>query len=504
MKDSFFSRIFNSIFTKLLLIIIFLGIGINSIAMYFFKDIINESIDFHLNRNIIQHIHYMIDDLGMPPAYEKAKEISKESYFEIRYESNNLKWSTYESKYSVETIKSNLLDYPGKLVSGIPSKNRLKNFSHNSSDFETYENSNKINILLSLREALKNETDIQKIRELKYRIKNLRVLPLVKSGFYKGDLFVYVEYKHGPDGIRAYIFKKIQTFYSKTKKTIFKLTLFLTFIVLIVFFTIRRILRPVKMISKGVEAVIEGNLEYHITYHGNDELGNLSKSFNYMTGKINEMLKSKEQLLFDVSHELRSPLTRARLALEFLPDSSAKKSINEDILEMDEMVREILENAKISNEYGRLEIKETIIKELVKNSVKLFDGENETFINEAIPESLVLMIDSDKIKTVFNNLLSNAFKYSNKKKCSVEILYKENHEFHIIKVIDCGSGISEKELSLIFEPFYRVDKSRSKKIGGYGLGLSICKKIMEAHRGKIIAESVYGQETTMSLYFPKN
>ncbi|MEJ2286654.1 MAG: sensor histidine kinase [Desulfobacterales bacterium] len=106
------------------------------------------------------------------------------------------------------------------------------------------------------------------------------------------------------------------------------------------------------------------------------------------------------------------------------------------------------------------------------------------------------------MKTVFNNILANAIKFSKAQSGPVRITIKQEPHYTVVQVIDDGIGIPPEELSFIFEPFYRVDKSRSKVSGGYGLGLSLCKTIMDAHDGKIEVTSEPGEGTTVSLFFP--
>jgi signal transduction histidine kinase len=122
------------------------------------------------------------------------------------------------------------------------------------------------------------------------------------------------------------------------------------------------------------------------------------------------------------------------------------------------------------------------------------------FITE---RELVLDIDADKMRTVLRNLLENAFKYSLPDSCAVELSTSQSGDNVVVRVSDDGPGIPESDLDNIFEPFFRVDRSRSKSTGGYGLGLSICKRIMEAHGGAITVERNPGRGTTFLLMLPK-
>jgi signal transduction histidine kinase len=118
------------------------------------------------------------------------------------------------------------------------------------------------------------------------------------------------------------------------------------------------------------------------------------------------------------------------------------------------------------------------------------------------PGEVMAKVDSEQIKTVFENVINNAIKYSRPDSGPIRIFYKSVESYAVIRIADKGIGIPQEELSQIFEPFYRVDKSRAKDTGGYGLGLSLCKTIMEAHDGKIEIQSRPEEGTTVSLFFP--
>ena len=129
-----------------------------------------------------------------------------------------------------------------------------------------------------------------------------------------------------------------------------------TLILILAYFLLRRILCPIRSLNTGVKEVSAGNLEHRVPEEGADELMDLASSFNKMTQEISRMLKAKEQLLLDVSHELRSPLTRLKLATEMLEESESKKDIKEDLSEMDNLVTEILDTARLNNAYGGLNL----------------------------------------------------------------------------------------------------------------------------------------------------
>jgi signal transduction histidine kinase len=281
------------------------------------------------------------------------------------------------------------------------------------------------------------------------------------------------------------------------------LIIFLTLVFTAAHLSIRRILKPIKWLTEGVEQAGKGNLDHQVPVRKMDELGELSESFNFMTTRIREMIRSREQLLLDVSHELRSPLTRINVALEFVPEGQTKESIREDVSEVEKMIAEILETERLSSSHGKLHLKKANVTEIIQETLQDFHNKPPGIQLISVPESVFLEMDIERIKTVLKNVLENSFKYSKPESHPVEISLDDEKKSVVIRIRDYGSGIPEDELPYIFEPFYRIDKSRSKQTGGYGLGMSLCKKIMEAHGGTIEIDSELNTGTTVFLRFRK-
>ena len=283
------------------------------------------------------------------------------------------------------------------------------------------------------------------------------------------------------------------------------LVILLTLVFASAYLLIRRILKPIKWLSEGVEQVGKGNLKYQVQVQKwrEDELGKLPESFNSMTNRIREMIRSKEQLLLDVSHELRSPLTRIKVALEFVPDGNTKESISEDVSEVETMITEILESERLNSEHGKLYLETANLSEIVKEVSQDLQNKSPGIKLTSVPASVFLEIDTDRIKTVLKNVLENSIKYSQPESQPVEISLDDEGKSVVIRIRDYGSGIPKEEIPYVFEPFYRIDKSRSKETGGYGLGMSLCKKIMEAHGGSIEINSEMNIGTTVLLTFEK-
>jgi len=434
MRINFLNRIIRSVFTKLLVVILLTGICINLVVGGFFIHLRNEFIGpFH--KNVVQYLNYLIADMGNPPTLDRAREIARQSFLEVRYASPDLSWTT-------------------------------------SDDLPTV---------------------------LKGRFTLWRQNPDVRYGKYRSRHLIEVD-----KGAGRFIFGLSRNLPgdSARHRLLVLILVLLTGIMIAAFFVIRYILRPVKWLNTGVQEVSRGNLKHRVPLKKSDELRDLAAAFNEMTDRIRDMLHTKEQLLLDVSHELRTPLTRMKVALEFLEDSQAKKSLQADMEEMEKMVTDILETARMQHKYENLEKRPADLAGLLKEMLPEFENQPPGIEMVEFPSEVMAAVDSEKIKTVFENVINNAIKYSRRDSGPIRISCQRRKSYAIIRIADKGIGIPQEELSHIFEPFYRVDKSRTKDTGGYGLGLSLCKTIMEAHDGKIEIQSRLEAGTTVSLYFP--
>jgi signal transduction histidine kinase len=169
---------------------------------------------------------------------------------------------------------------------------------------------------------------------------------------------------------------------------------------------------------------------------------------------------------------------------------------------MEKMVTEILETARLHHKYADLKKQLTNLTALLKQTLKTFENQTPGIKVVDLPSEIDVRVDPEQVKTVFENVFNNAIKYSEPESKPVQVSCKLRESFAVIRITDFGIGIPQEELAHIFEPFYRVDKSRTKDTGGFGLGLSLCKTIMEAHDGKIEVQSEPGEGTTVSLFFP--
>jgi len=323
---------------------------------------------------------------------------------------------------------------------------------------------------------------------------------LIRLGRYHGHHFL--ELSHGSGRFVFGLDKSFELDPERRRLVVVLLTL-LTLILAGAFLSIRWILRPVRWLQEGVQEVGRGNLKHRVPLKRSDELRELAAAFNDMTDRIRDMLHTKEQLMLDVSHELRSPITRMKVALEFLPEGQAKDSLKSDIAEMETMINEILETARMHHLHGNLKRQPVNLADFLEGILADFADQPPGVQAGDFPAEIELNVDPEQVKTVFKNILTNAIKFSDPYDKPVMISVKKQADSTVVRILDHGIGIPQDELPFIFEPFYRIDKSRSKRTGGYGLGLSLCKTIMEAHGGRIEVDSKPGVGTCVSLFFPQ-
>jgi signal transduction histidine kinase len=263
----------------------------------------------------------------------------------------------------------------------------------------------------------------------------------------------------------------------------------------------RRLLRPVRLLDDGVTRMSVGDLNVSVPVVTSDEFGALTDAFNKMVGRVKQMIQARDQLLLDVSHELRSPLTRLKVAMALLPEDENKAGMIGDLGEMEAMIAELLELERMRDGRG-VRCERLNFWPILAELAEAYSGDFPGARLLGHPHEIWLDIDREKIRTVLRNLFENARKYSLPDSRPVEIEAAEEAGGLLVRVRDDGPGIPEADLPNLFEPFYRVDRSRSRKTGGYGLGLSICKRIMEAHGGSITVMNNHGRGACFVLSFP--
>ena len=265
--------------------------------------------------------------------------------------------------------------------------------------------------------------------------------------------------------------------------------------------TIRWLFQPVADIQRGVASYSQGDFDHLIPLRRNDDLGVLVQRINTMASDIKNMLDAKRQLMLGVSHELRSPITRAKVNLALLPDSQYKDALDTDLAEMEAMISELLESERLNTSHSSLELSSCDLASLAEEVInESFNQEHVLFENGI--GLLDLKLDVKRIKLLLRNLIANALRHTRSDQAAPIVrLYRNEHKV-VLSVIDHGVGIAPEHIEHLTEPFYRADSARARHTGGYGLGLYLCRLIAEAHGGELDIQSEQGVGTTVSVILP--
>lgn len=259
---------------------------------------------------------------------------------------------------------------------------------------------------------------------------------------------------------------------------------------------IRRLLRPLDDIRDGAQRFGSGDFAQPIPVRRRDELGQLATDVNTMAGSIHQMLEAKRGLLLAISHELRSPLTRARLNTELLPEEGdvapRREALLRDLGEMRDLVTDLLESERLGQGHAALQLEAVDLAELIREVA-------EAAVPATAPAQPValdlardlppLQLDRTRMRLLLRNLLDNALRHSADAAQPVRLGLQRVPDAEgggvCITVRDYGTGVDEAVLPHLAEPFYRPDSARGRTAGGVGLGLYLCKLVAQAHGGQL-------------------
>jgi heavy metal sensor kinase len=281
------------------------------------------------------------------------------------------------------------------------------------------------------------------------------------------------------------------------------------------FLIAKKALKPVKDISETIDRISESNLSERISVKNiPDELKDLASSFNRTFDSLERSFNRQRQFAADASHELRTPLSvimsqgeitlrKERSAEEYI---NALSSIMKSAGMMSQIVQKLLTLARLSTNKFELKMENINLRDIIYESVRLLIPISEQKgidINISPGEQYVIYGDREALLELFVNIIDNAIQY-NVSNGKIDISLRKENDFIIIGIKDTGIGISEDDLDRVFDRFYRVNKSRSKEIGGIGLGLSICDEIVRLHGGRIEMKSKAREGTVVSVYLKGN
>jgi signal transduction histidine kinase len=256
---------------------------------------------------------------------------------------------------------------------------------------------------------------------------------------------------------------------------------FLFFIV--IFFLLRRTLYPLRWMQTGIQELTAGNLDYAAPVTGRNKRNILAGKFNAMTAALRNLIRSKDQLIMDLSHELRSPITRIKVALALLPPDKNLVLVEKNVQDLEDIITTILETQRINLQSIGMKHERCLLADIISECIELRKDAEPGIVKEQI-EELQLQGDKGLLKLLIHNLLDNALKYSHEQSDPVQVSLRRENNFAVLQIIDDGTGIPEESLPRVFEPFYKVAPERGFN-KGYGLGLPLCLRIVELHGGNI-------------------
>ena len=286
----------------------------------------------------------------------------------------------------------------------------------------------------------------------------------------------------------------------------------------------RSIAVPLVKLKKATKNIKEGNLDFVLEVEGNDEFSQLCQDFEEMRKRLKEsteekilMDKENKELISNISHDLKTPITAVKGYVEGIMDGVADtpekmdryvRTIYNKTNEMDHLINELTFYSKIDTNRIPYTFSKLNVEDYFSDCAEELGLEMETKGIELVYANYVekdvqVIADGEQIRRVIHNIVSNAIKYMEKPKGIIQLRVKDVGDFIQVEIEDNGKGIAAKDLPYIFDRFYRTDVSRNSSKGGSGIGLSIVKKIMEDHGGKVWATSRLGIGTIMYFVLRK-
>ena len=281
---------------------------------------------------------------------------------------------------------------------------------------------------------------------------------------------------------------------------------------------------PLNNLRKATKNIAEGNLNFTLDVSGDDEISDLCRDFEEMRKRLLESTEAKMQydrenkeLISNISHDLKTPITAIKGYVEGIMDGVADtpekmdryiRTIYNKTNDMDRLINELTFYSKIDTNRIPYTFNKINVKEYFQDCVEEIGLELESkgfefsYIN-GVEDNVEVIADAEQIKRVIDNIVGNSVKHMDKSPARIIMRVTDVGDFVQVEIEDNGKGIGSKELPYIFDRFYRTDASRNSSRGGSGIGLSIVKKIIEDHGGKIWASSKLGSGTVMYFVLRK-
>ena len=325
----------------------------------------------------------------------------------------------------------------------------------------------------------------------------------------------------------AYDITIADTASSQTSIQIMTKDLFFTALVILIFTSVsiglwiyRSVATPLVKLRKATQNIKEGNLDFVLEVDGTDEFAELCRDFEEMRRRLKESAEEKvlldkenKELISNISHDLKTPITAVKGYVEGIMDGVADtpekmdryvRTIYNKTNEMDHLINELTFYSKIDTNripytFSKLNVDDYFSDCAEEVGLELETRGIQLYYANYVEKDVLVIADGEQIRRVIHNIISNAIKYMDKPKGVIQIRVKDVGDFIQVEIEDNGKGIASKDLTYIFDRFYRTDVSRNSSKGGSGIGLSIVRKILEDHGGKVWATS--REEIGTIMYF---
>lgn len=286
----------------------------------------------------------------------------------------------------------------------------------------------------------------------------------------------------------------------------------------------KSVIWPLKKLGDAIRKIGDGELDFELNKETDDEIGVLYDEFEDMRLRLRDTAQARiqddvenKELISNISHDLKTPLTSIKGYVEGIMDGIADtpekmnkyiKTIYNKTNDMDKLIGELTMYSRIDTNRIPYDFKKVNVDEYFSDcaeeiSTELEAGNISLSYKNNIDKDTIIIADPEQLKRVINNIVSNSVKYIGNKEGRLNITINDEHDYIHVEIEDNGKGIEQKNLSRIFDRFYRTDSSRNSKQGGSGIGLAISRKIIEMHGGSIWATSKLGEGTTIHFIIRK-
>lgn len=460
-----------SLSVRLLLIFIASALVILLVLSVLFSYGISTEWRQQIRPHLAQYVRYVRSDLGTPPSIERADEIAAALPVDLHiFQSDQLLHSTNNRVF--DPAKYKFTAQPGK-----PDK-------RGDQDVRLIRAEQNERVRRSDREGPSaHKTNNRRSPMPPVEFARNRHHAIVKLPMHEYTVYVELDRKIGSRTAR--------------RTHLFLLPIVLVALLGILYALLRRLLSPISEIKTGVATMTAGNLDHRIPVNRQDDLGELASSVNGLSARIQNLLDAKRELLLSVSHELRSPITRANLAATMMPKSKYRTEVLEDLNLLDSLIESLMESERLQSEHSALNISSVDIKSVLINCVDDVKAEHKDEIGSISIEcdkSVNTIIEGDEVRLrlMCRNLLNNAVVHGKSPEhgsvpdqLHLRINLNATADEIELNIADRGRGVANSELASLTEAFYRTDPSRAHGTGGVGLGLSLAQLIAEAHGGSL-------------------